>query len=131
MGEDLREYIHARDAGKLSVDVGKIGSMRIASIILTGIEKLKRKDLLIMINEILGNRLEIKNIEDEFFGHYKIGPYSYQYPIQQRSLLQNPYIDLGAGGLFGEVLISKGLFQLEGEGLGGRGRIGGGTFLKG
>jgi len=66
-------------------------------IILTGIEKLKRKDLLIMINEILGNRLEIKNIEDEFFGHYKITPYSYQYPTPAKKLVANPYIDLGQG----------------------------------
>jgi len=96
-GEDLREYIHARDAGKLSVDILEDREYENSHIILTGIEKLKRKDLLIMINEILGNRLEIKNIEDEFFGHYKITPYSYQYPTPAKKLVANPYIDLGQG----------------------------------
>ena len=96
-GEDIREYIHAADAAKLSVDILENEEYRNEHIILTGIEKLKRKELLVMINEILGNKLKIKNTESEYFGHYKITPYSYQHPTPGRKLVANPYIDMGQG----------------------------------
>jgi UDP-glucose 4-epimerase len=96
-GEDIREYIHAADAAKLSVDILEKEEYKNEHLILTGIEKLKRKELLWMINEILGNKLKIKNVEPEYFGHYKITPYSYQYPSVGKKLVANPYIDMGQG----------------------------------
>lgn len=96
-GEDIREYIHAADAAKLSVDILENEEYKNEHVILTGIEKLKRKELLVMINEILGNKLQIKNIEPEYFGHYKITPYSYQHPSPGKKLVANPYIDIGQG----------------------------------
>jgi len=96
-GEDIREYIHAADAAKLSVDILENEKYKNEHIILTGIEKLRRKELLIMINEILGNKFQIKNIEPEYFGHYKITPYSYQHPTPGKKLVANPYIDMGQG----------------------------------
>jgi len=95
-GEDLREYIHAADAAKLSVDVIEDNQYENEHIILTGIEKLKRIELLTMIREIMQNRLTIKQIEDNNFGHYKITPYSF-HPTVAKKLVANPYIDLGQG----------------------------------
>ncbi len=95
-GEDLREYIHAADAAKLSVDILKDEQYENEHIILTGIEKLKRIDLLTMINEIMKNKLNIKQIDSNNMGHYKITPYSF-HPSVAKKLVANPYIDLGQG----------------------------------
>lgn len=95
-GQDLREYIHAADAAKLSVDI--LGDIQYENehIILTGIEKLKRIELLTMINEIMQNRLEVKQVSDDNMGHYKITPYTF-HPTTAKKLVANPYIDLGQG----------------------------------
>ena len=95
-GEDLREYIHASDAAKLSVDILENIQYENEHIILTGIEKLKRIDLLTMINEIMQDKLIIKQVSDNNMGHYKITPYSY-HPTVAKKLVANPYIDLGQG----------------------------------
>jgi len=95
-GEDLREYIHAADAAKLSVSILEDKQYENEYIILTGIEKLKRIDLLTMINEIMQNSLNIKQIDDDNMGHYKITPYSF-HPTVAKKLVANPYIDLGQG----------------------------------
>jgi len=95
-GEDLREYIHAADAAKLSVDILEDKQYKNEHIILTGTERLKRIELLTMINEIMQNSLEIKQISDDNLGHYKITPYSY-HPTVAKKLVANPYIDLGQG----------------------------------
>lgn len=95
-GEDLREYIHAADAARLSVDVLEDKQYENEHIILTGIEKLKRIDLLTMINEIMQNKLDIKQLDCDNMGHYKITPYSF-HPTVAKKLVANPYIDLGQG----------------------------------
>jgi UDP-glucose 4-epimerase len=95
-GEDLREYIHAADAAKLSVDILEDNQYENEHIILTGIEKLKRIELFTMINEIMQNKLDIKQMSDDNMGHYKITPYAY-HPTTAKKLVANPYIDLGQG----------------------------------
>ena len=95
-GEDLREYIHASDSAKLSVDILEDNQYENEHIILTGTERLKRIELLTMINEIMQNRLDIKRVSDNNMGHYKITPYSY-HPTVAKKLVANPYIDLGQG----------------------------------
>ena len=95
-GQDIREYIHASDAAKLSVNVIEDSQYANEHIILTGIEKLKRIELLTMIKEIMQNKLTIKQVEDNNFGHYKITPYSF-HPTVAKKLVANPYIDLGQG----------------------------------
>jgi len=95
-GEDIREFIHAADTAKLSVDILKSSEFENQHLILTGIEKMKRIELLTMINEILGNKLEIKNIDYNHFGHYKITPYAF-HPTIAKKLVANPFIDLGQG----------------------------------
>jgi UDP-glucose 4-epimerase len=95
-GQDLREYIHAADAAKLSVDILEDKQYENEHIILTGTERLKRIELLTMINEIMQNKLDVKQISDDNMGHYKITPYTY-HPTVAKKLVANPYIDLGQG----------------------------------
>jgi len=93
---DIREYIHSADAAKLSVDILKDSSYENEHIILTGIERLKRLELLDMINEIMSGKLEISRISESNLGHYKVTPYTY-HPTVAKKLVANPYIDLGQG----------------------------------
>lgn len=95
-GEDLREFIHVSDVAKLSVEVLKDKQFENENVILTGMEKIKRIDLLNMINEILQNKLKIKQIKKKLTGHYKTTPYSY-HPDQAKKIFSNSYIDLGQG----------------------------------
>ena len=97
-GEEQREYIHAADAAKLSVDILENDAYKNKHIILTGTQKVKRKDLFNMITEILGDDITIKLLKLEKTGHYKYTPYSFQPSISQK-LLPNPQIDLGQGVL--------------------------------
>lgn len=95
-GEEAREYIHALDAAKLSVDILNSSSYENEHLILTGMEKLRRKDLFIMINEMLGNSIEIEHIAEKQDGHYHVTPYAF-HPNSAKKLVANPYIDMGQG----------------------------------
>jgi len=95
-GNDLREYVHAADVAKLSVNILEDTQYENEHIILTGIEKLRRIDLLTMINEILNNKLVVEQVASDNMGHYKITPYSF-HPTVAKKLVANPYIDLGQG----------------------------------
>ena len=95
-GEDSREFIHASDVAKLSVKVLKDKKFENKNVILTGMEKIKRIELLNMINEIMQNKFKIKQIKKKSTGHYKTTPYSYQ-PELAKKIFNNSYIDLGQG----------------------------------
>jgi len=94
-GEEIREYINVLDAAKLSVQcMADEYSGRI--LILTGMQKFKMKDIILLVSEILG-----KNIKIEFSGkvnelHYEITPYRY-IPKLGEKIVNNPHIDLGQG----------------------------------
>ncbi|RPG75814.1 MAG: NAD(P)-dependent oxidoreductase [Euryarchaeota archaeon TMED85] len=110
--QDLREYIHAADAAKLSVDVIEDKQYENEHIILTGTERLKRIELLTMINEIMQNQLKIKEISGKNIGHYKITPYTYDSSVAKK-LVANPFIDLGQGLLECIKQINKELNQSD------------------
>jgi UDP-glucose 4-epimerase len=95
-GEEIREYIHARDVAKLSVDVIESNEFENEHLILTGMERMKRKELFDMVNEILGNKLEIKLYNNNYKYHYKTTTYSFT-PKISKKLIPNPYIDIGQG----------------------------------
>jgi UDP-glucose 4-epimerase len=95
-GEELREYIHAADAAKLSVDVIESEEFNNLHVILTGNERMKRSELFNMINEILNNKIEIVCESKGYHNHYKFTPYSFE-PSLSRKLIANPHIDMGQG----------------------------------
>ena len=94
-GEELREYIHVRDAARLSVQVlGEEYSNQ--QVTITGHHPIKYRQLLEMIKEMLGGRVEIifDNVENE--DHYSLTPYSYTPKIGHK-LISNFYVDMGQG----------------------------------
>jgi len=95
-GEEIREYIHAADVAKLAAQIIESDEFVNEHIILTGVERMKRKELFEMINEILGNKLTINLEDDGYHNHYKTTPYSF-HPTRSKKLVANPYIDMGQG----------------------------------
>jgi len=93
-GNELREYIHAADASKLSVDVIESEDFKNLHVILTGNERMKRSDLFNMVKEILNDQVEIKYKNDGYYNHYNFTPYSFE-PSVSRKLSANPHIDMG------------------------------------
>lgn len=100
-GEEVREYIHVWDAAQSSVDV-LAPEFENASIIITGQQQVRVRDLLTMIREMLGDRITIEyRSPDHERGaasdwHYQMTPYSYQ-PRIARRLTKTTYLDLGQG----------------------------------
>ncbi len=95
-GNEIREYIHAADAAKLSVDVIESDNFKNIHVILTGSERIKRAELFEMINEILNHKLEVRYKINQYQNHYKFTPYSFE-PSLSRKLTLNPHIDMGQG----------------------------------
>jgi len=95
-GEAVREYIHAADAASLSADIIESDSYANQHFVLTGVERLKHKDLYRMLQDILSNDIEIKYSDEGWEGHYQVTPYSFQ-PNLAKKLVPNPFIDLGQG----------------------------------
>jgi len=95
-GEEIREYIHAADVAKLAVDIIESDNFVNEHLILTGVERMQRKELFEMVNEILGGKLKINLNDDGYHNHYKTTPYSF-HPTRSKKLVANPYIDMGQG----------------------------------
>ena len=99
-GTELREYIHASDCARLSIDALDT-RYRNERVVLTGHHGIRVADLFVMVNEILGGNIKIeysssskrsKAIEP----HYRITPYSYS-PKIAKKLVNHYYLDLGQG----------------------------------
>lgn len=95
-GKEIREYIHAADAAKLSVDILESDSFKNLHIILTGNERMRREELFNMIKEILNDSVDIKCVNEGYSNHYKFTPYSFEPSVSKR-LTANPHIDMGQG----------------------------------
>jgi UDP-glucose 4-epimerase len=94
-GEEVREYIHVLDAAAMAVDV--LAPEFINQFIhLTGRERMTSRDMLNMIREMLGGKIDIGFRSTAQPGHYVQTPYNYT-PKLGRRLIRNTYIDLGLG----------------------------------
>jgi UDP-glucose 4-epimerase len=94
-GEEEREYIHVRDAAKLSVRVLH-AKYKNRHIMLTGTERYRYSDLLQMISEILNHKIKIVYLNENYNGHYVRTPYSFS-PTVSHKLVANPFTDFGQG----------------------------------
>lgn len=94
-GDEVREFIHVIDAAEQSVQILD-EQYENQYIILTGTEKMKYKDLIKMINEMMGNNLEIKFINCDNRDHYEITPYSFK-PKVAKKMTSTLFRDLGQG----------------------------------
>jgi len=95
-GEEMREYIHVRDAARLSIDILS-EKHRNQHVIITGHHPMKFRDFLYTIKEILGNKTEIEFKElCTNHSHYNLTPYSFIPKIGYK-LTANCYSDMGQG----------------------------------
>jgi UDP-glucose 4-epimerase len=112
-GLEEREYVHGRDAAKLSVDVIESDKYRNQNVILTGTERFKYTELLNLIREMLNDEVDIEMLGNEYKGHYVLTPYSFS-PKVGLKLINNPSIDFGQGLL---DCINRIYQELQDEGL--------------
>lgn len=94
-GEELREYIHVEDAARCSVDILS-EEFKNEYVILTGYQQLKVKDLMVMIREILGNKIDLEFLPSKSNLNYEITPYSFN-PKIAKKMVSNHYLDMGQG----------------------------------
>lgn len=94
-GEEIREYIHVYDAAKCSVDILSDEFIN-QYVIISGNQQMKVKDLLLMIKEMLDNKIKIEYSPSPFNYHYEITPYIFAPKLAKR-IIANTYVDLGQG----------------------------------
>lgn len=95
-GEEVREYIHVRDAAELSVKMLS-AEYRNKNVMLSGPTAMRYRDILEMINEILGSKIKISYCKKSSDTHYKLSPFNYRKPEIGRKIFNNHYIELGVG----------------------------------
>jgi len=97
-GEERREYIHVKDAAKLSVDaLGREYANQCLTI--TGAQILSTKETMNMICEIIGQKIDIDfSLEDSNYNmsHYSLTPYRYT-PRRGKKVVPKVFIDIGQG----------------------------------
>lgn len=97
-GEERREYIHVRDAAKLSVQA-LAPEFANQCLTVSGAQVLSTKDVMRMIQEILGHEITIefsRNDPDYEIFHYSLTPYRYT-PRRGKKIVPNVFVDLGEG----------------------------------
>lgn len=94
-GEEVREYIHVRDAATLSAEI-LAETYANRHIIVTGHHPMKFRDLLLMIQEMLGGKVVIEFDAEQNPAHYTHTPYTFLPTVGQK-LTTTCYTDLGQG----------------------------------
>lgn len=94
-GDAMREYIHVEDAARMSVQV-LAPEFANNHLILTGQEKMRIRDVMTMIAEIMPWPVALNFDDANTLHHYKITPYAFQ-PRIGRKLVLNEHVDLGQG----------------------------------
>ena len=94
--KEKREYIHARDAARLSVQILD-DSYANKAITVTGHQVLTSSELIEMIFEIAGLEKKVNmlpaSLDDE---HYMIAPNQYT-PKKAKKLVPQEFVDIGQG----------------------------------
>ena len=94
-GEEKREYIHAIDAARISVDILSNDYLNKA-VTITGQQNFSSKEVLEMIFEISGIRKKITYKENSNPDHYISTPYRYS-PKSSEKITPTQYKDFGEG----------------------------------
>ena len=96
-GEEMREYLHVRDAATLSVDIldGRFSNQH---VIITGHQPMRTSEMLQMIREILNHKvtIEFAAVDPGSTAHYTLTPYSFSPKIGHK-LVSTYYVDMGQG----------------------------------
>ena len=106
-GSELREYIHAHDAARLSVDILDEKYINQA-ITLTGNQSMSSQEIINMIFEIKGLKSDIDFQSDVSNYHYSSTPYRYT-PKKAKKIVPHEFIDIGQGilNLIEEIELSN------------------------
>ena len=91
----MREYIHVRDAARLSAQI-LADEYANRHLILTGQERMSVKNLMHMISEMIPGGVELSFGNKQNEGHYMMTPYAF-HPKVGYKLVANDYVDLGQG----------------------------------
>ena len=94
-GEEIRDYIHVKDAARCSVDIVS-EEFKNQYVIITGNQTIKVRDFLSMIQEMFHGDISVEYLPESEPGHYEITPYSFR-PKVARRLIADSYYDLGQG----------------------------------
>ena len=94
-GEEIREYIHVEDAARCSLKI-LAKEFENQCVIIAGHQPIKVKDIMVMIREMLGNKIELEFLPTDSSIHYEITPYSFNPKIARR-VISDSYLDLGQG----------------------------------
>lgn len=98
-GEEVREYVHIKDAARSCVDALKPAYAN-SCLLLTGAQSMRIRDLLTMIREMMRGKIKIvyrpKSRPDLSSLHYAITPYAFV-PKEARKLMRSDYFDMGQG----------------------------------
>lgn len=94
-GSEEREYIHGRDAAKLSVEI-LAPSYRDQNVTLSGMERFSYDELLGILKEMMNDEVTIEMRDEPYDGHYVLTPYSFA-PTAGVKLVNNPGIEFGQG----------------------------------
>ena len=94
-GEEMREYIHVEDAARCSVEILDENFVN-QHVLLTGHHPIKSRDLVTMVNEIFGGKLDIEFRHEKPDTHYEVTPYSFN-PRLGKKYVSHYYIDMGQG----------------------------------
>ena len=94
-GEEIRDYIHVEDAAQACISILNDNYIN-DYVILTGSQTIKIKELLIMIREMLDNKVSIEYLDETMEGHYEITPYTFR-PRVAKKYNPKTQLDLGQG----------------------------------
>ena len=115
-GQELREYVHIKDAARASVEILS-GNFKNANIMITGIKSMRIHDVLEMITEMFNEKIKVEYTNEVLESHYNITPYTFKPKVAKKYQL-NYYHDLGQGVLEQiyanyERLLAKGEIEEE------------------
>ena len=95
-GSEIREYIHVKDAAKLSVKALH-EDYKNKAITITGNQSMRVADMFSMLFEIAGKELNVKYLDkQQGSSHYGHTPYRYT-PKTAQKIIPNQFVDLGQG----------------------------------
>ncbi len=96
IGKERREYIHVEDAAQLSTKILD-KKYENTAVTITGTQVLTSSELLSMIEEICGKKLDISYTDEyESNYHYLTTPYRYT-PKTAKKLIPEEFVDIGQG----------------------------------
>lgn len=94
-GKEVRDYIHIEDAANVSVKLLE-SNETIEYVMITGNQRMKIKEVINMINEMMNNEIEIIYTNKSLDEHYQITPYNFKPNVARKYNVEYTH-DLGQG----------------------------------